>query len=203
MSLRRRKQLGWTLLVCAAVAVAALAIWHSPAPTPVAASPDGYGGHHHDPPPEEPPLPDYDLDEIDNDPTYYKRADHRRRHQKAKPAKGKDRHEFEILIKSDPLIFTGPNTTVGPLVVQARPGRPVHFLALDGGTFPNEQNCISVRAGGHGLAETMFTVADLGDYRVAVGSPENDGTATFVIKVVSGEFLQQQAEKKRKGKGRD
>jgi hypothetical protein len=135
------------------------------------------------------PLPVYDLAAIDDDPTYYQRADASRLYLTAPKPVGQVRFE-EIRIIGDPFRLVLPHSRVEPaLAVRARPGRPVTFVALDSGRFVNDQATITVKADGDGLAIAPFSVSIPGDYAVLASSPENEGRAEFYVQCVTKEFL--------------
>ena len=127
----------------------------------------------------------YDLALIDADPSYYQRVDALRLHQKDHIPDGQKRHE-EIRIVGEAYRLALPhNWLEQPLVVLAKPGRPVTFVALDSGKFPNDEISITVKADGSGLASTSFFVTNEGRYRVLAGSPENSGPAAFFVHCMS------------------
>lgn len=121
----------------------------------------------------------YNLALIDADATYYQRADAARLYDKAPIPAGRKRHE-ELLIMGEPIRLVLPRSWLEqPLVVMAKPGRPVTFVALDSGKFPNGEITITVKADAQGLASAAFFVGDQGRYRVLAASPENAGPAEF------------------------
>jgi hypothetical protein len=129
--------------------------------------------------------PPYDLSLINADPTYYKRVDAQRLYQMAPIPAGQKRHE-ELRIIGEAIRLALPQSWLEqPLVVQAKPGRPVTFVALDSGKFPNGDTSITVKADGSGLASTSFFVTNEGRYRVLAGSPENAGPAAFQVHCMS------------------
>lgn len=121
----------------------------------------------------------YDLALIAADSTYYQRADAARLNDKAPIPAGRKRHD-ELLIVGEGIRLALPQSWLEqPLVVLAKPGRPVTFLALDSGAFSNGEITITVKADSRGLASAAFFVGNLGRYRVLAASPENAGPATF------------------------
>ena len=131
------------------------------------------------------PATPYDLSLINADSSYYQRVDARRLYQMAPIPAGQKRHE-ELRIIGEPFRLAVPQSWLEqPLVVQAKPGRPVTFVALDSGKFPNSDIAITVKADGRGFASTSFFVTNEGRYRVVVGSPENAGPATFQVQCMS------------------
>lgn len=131
------------------------------------------------------PRASYDLSRINADPSYYHRADALRLYQTASVPTGQKRHE-EIQIVGEAYRLTLPhNWLEQPLVVIAKPGRPVTFVALDSGKFPNDDLSITIKADGRGLASTSFFVTNEGRYRVLAGSPENAGPAAFYVHCMS------------------
>lgn len=133
-------------------------------------------------------LPPYDLAAVNDDTTYYQRADASRIRQMAPIPPGQKRHE-EILIVGAPFRLVLPHRWLAePLVVRAKPGRPVTFLALDSGKFTNDANTITVRADEQGFAAARFSVTNEGYYRVLAASPENSGPAEFAMQCVTEKF---------------
>lgn len=133
-------------------------------------------------------LPVYDLALINADPTYYQRADASRLHHRAPVPPGQKRHS-ELQIIGSPFRLVLPYSwTEEPLVVRAKPGRPVTFVALDSGKFANGENTITLAADASGVAATPFYVTNQGYYRVLVASPENEGPAEFAFECVTKEF---------------
>lgn len=127
----------------------------------------------------------YDLSLIEADPGYYQRVDALRLYQTAPIPTGQKRHE-EIRIAGEAYRLAVPQSWLEqPLVVLAKPGRPVTFVALDSGKFPNDEISITIKADGRGLASTSFFVTDEGRYRVLAGSPENAGPAAFYVNCIS------------------
>lgn len=127
----------------------------------------------------------YDLSLIEADPSYYQRVDALRLYQTAPIPAGQKRHE-EIRIVGEPYRLAVPQSWLEqPLVVLAKPGRPVTFVALDSGKFPNDDTSITIKADGNGLASTAFFVTNEGRYRVLAGSPENAGPAAFYVNCMS------------------
>lgn len=127
----------------------------------------------------------YDLSLINADPTYYQRVDALRLYQMAPIPAGQKRHE-ELQIVGEAYRFALPqNWLEQPLVVLAKPGRPVTFVALDSGKFVNGENSITIKADERGLASTSFFVTNEGRYRVLAGSPENAGPAAFYVNCMS------------------
>lgn len=134
------------------------------------------------------PLPPYNLAAINSDSAYYQRADAARIHQMAPIPPGQKRHE-ELQIVGEPLRLALPDSWLEqPLVVRAKPGRPVTFVALDSGKFANDEITITVKADAQGLAAAKFYVPNEGEYRVLAGSPENAGPAQFGIRCVTKAF---------------
>jgi hypothetical protein len=167
------KILGWKALVMAALMIGSLTVSLS---DKVASS--------NAPNKTKPPAP-YDLSLINADPTYYKRVDARRLYQMVPIPAGQKRHE-ELRIIGEAIRLALPQSWLEqPLVIQAKPGRPVTFVALDSGKFPNGDTSITVKADGLGLASTLFFVTNEGRYRVLAGSPENAGPATFQVYCMS------------------
>lgn len=98
---------------------------------------------------------------------------------------GQKRHE-ELRIIGDAYRLALPQSWLEQrLVVLAKPGRPVTFVALDSGNFSNGNTSITIKADGHGLASTSFFVTNEGRYRVLAGSPENAGPAAFYVNCIS------------------
>ena len=127
----------------------------------------------------------YDLSLINADPGYYQRVDPLRLYQMAPIPTGQKRHE-ELRIVGEAYRLALPQSWLEqPLVVQAKPGRPVTFVALDSGKFTNDETSITIKADGRGLASTSFFVTNEGRYRVLAGSPENAGQATFFVHCIS------------------
>ena len=127
----------------------------------------------------------YNLSRIEADPNYYRRVDALRLYQTAPIPPGQKRHE-EIRIVGDAYRLAIPQSWLEqPLVILAKPGRPVTFVALDSGKFPNDETSITIKADGRGLASTSFFVTDEGRYRVLAGSPENAGPAAFYVNCIS------------------
>lgn len=127
----------------------------------------------------------YDLSLINADPSYYQRVDALRLYQMAPIPAGQNRHE-ELRILGEAYRLAVPQSWLEqPLVVLAKPGRPVTFVALDSGKFPNDDTSITIKADGRGLASTSFFVTDEGRYRVLAGSPENAGPAAFYVNCIS------------------
>ena len=127
----------------------------------------------------------YDLSLIDADPDYYKRIDPLRLYETAPIPTGQKRQE-EIRIVGEAYRLALPQSWLEqPLVVLAKPGRPVTFVALDSGKFPNDEVSITIKADGSGLASTSFFVTNEGRYRVLAASPENAGPAAFYVHCMS------------------
>jgi len=127
----------------------------------------------------------YDLSLINADPAYYQRVDPLRLYQMAPIPIGQKRHE-ELRILGEGYRLALPQSWLEqPLVVLAKPGRPVTFVALDSGKFANDDISITIKADGSGLASTSFFVTNEGRYRVLAGSPENAGPATFYVHCIS------------------
>ena len=127
----------------------------------------------------------YDLSLIEADPTYYQRVDALRLYQMAPIPAGQKRHE-ELRIIGEAYRLALPQSWLEQqLVVLAKPGRPVTFVALDSGKFPNDETSITIKADGRGLASTSFFVTNEGRYRVLAGSPENAGPAAFSVNCIS------------------
>lgn len=127
----------------------------------------------------------YDLAVINGDPSYYDRVDALRLYQFAPLPDGQKRHE-ELRIVGEAYRLALPQSWVEqPLVVLAKPGRPVTFVALDSGKFANDDISITIKADERGLASTSFFVTDEGRYRVLAGSPENAGPAAFYVNCMS------------------
>lgn len=130
-------------------------------------------------------LEPYDLAKIDADADYYKKVKPARVFQMADIADGTQLEEIVIVGEGYRLAVEG-DKGVEQLTVRAKAGRPVTFTALDGGHFPaNKDISITVKADEKGLASAEFLPGRLGEYRVAAGSPENAGPATFMITVVT------------------
>jgi hypothetical protein len=130
----------------------------------------------------------YDLAAINADPNYYRRVDTARLYQRAALPPGQARHE-ELEIVGDPFRIALPDSWLDqPLVVRAKPGRPVTFVAPDSGRFENGQIAVTMKADAQGLAAARFHVTRVGDYRVLAGSPENDGPAEFLIRCAPRQF---------------
>jgi hypothetical protein len=127
----------------------------------------------------------YDLSLIDADPSYYQRVDALRLYQLAPIPAGQKRHEELRIVGEAYRLATPQSWLEQPLVVLAKPGRPVTFVALDSGKFPNDDISITIKADGSGLASTAFFVTIEGRYRVLAGSPENAGPATFYVNCMS------------------
>lgn len=131
------------------------------------------------------PTAPYDLSLINADSSYYQRIDAGRLYQMAPIPAGQKQHE-ELRIIGEPFRLALPQSWLEqPLVVQAKSGRPVTFVALDSGKFANDDISITVKADGRGLASTSFFVTNEGRYRVLAGSPENAGPATFEVQCIS------------------
>lgn len=127
----------------------------------------------------------YDLARINADPSYYKRVDPSRLYQMAPIPARQKRHE-ELRIIGEPFRLALPESWLEhALVVQAKPGRPVTFVALDSGKFVNDDISITIKADGRGLAATSFFVTNEGRYRVLANSPENAGPAVFQVYCIS------------------
>lgn len=127
----------------------------------------------------------YDLSLINADSSYYQRVDASRLYQMAPLPAGQKRHE-ELQIVGEAYRLALPQSWLEqPLVVLAKPGRPVTFVALDSGKFPNGDISITIKADGRGLASTSFFVTNEGRYRVLASSPENSGPAAFHVHCMS------------------
>jgi hypothetical protein len=127
----------------------------------------------------------YDLALIAADSTYYQRADAARLYDKAPIPAGRKRHE-ELLIMGEAVRLVLPQSWLEqPLVVMAKPNRPVTFVALDSGKFSNGEITITVKADAQGLASAAFSVGNQGRYRVLAASPENAGPAAFEVHCIS------------------
>ena len=127
----------------------------------------------------------YDLSLINGDPGYYERVDALRLYQLAPVPDGQKRHE-ELRIIGEAYRLALPQSWLEqPLVVLAKPGRPVTFVALDSGKFANDDISITIKADERGLASTSFFVTEEGRYRVLAGSPENAGPAAFYVNCIS------------------
>ena len=184
------RYLGWKMLSLASLLIVSLALWqlsiagHEQASsikhtssllTPTAAR------SANDSTLREP----YGLSLIEADPTYYQRVDALRLYQMAPIPAGQKRHE-ELRIVGEAYRLALPQSWLEhPLLVLAKPGRPVTFVALDSGKFPNDETSITIKADGRGLASTSFFVTNEGRYRVLVGSPENAGPAAFYVNCIS------------------
>jgi hypothetical protein len=182
----RFRYLGWRVLSVAALLIVGLALWQlgvagheqpnavkhtSSLLTPATARPAN------DSTLKEP----YDLSLIDADPGYYKRVDPQRLYQVAPIPAGQKRHE-ELRIVGEAYRLAIPQSWLEQsLVVLAKPGRPVTFVALDSGKFVNDEISITIKADERGLASAAFFVTDEGRYRVLAGSPENAGPAAFNV----------------------
>lgn len=131
------------------------------------------------------PRASYDPSRIDADASYYQHVDASRLFQTATIPSGQTRHE-EIQIVGEAYRLALPHSWLEhPLVVTAKPGRPVTFVALDSGKFPNDDLSITIKADERGLASTSFFVTNEGRYRVLAGSPENAGPAAFYVHCMS------------------
>lgn len=127
----------------------------------------------------------YDLRSINADPSYYQRVDASRLYQMAPIPFGQKRHE-ELRIVGEAYRLALPQSWLDQaLVVLAKPGRPVTFVALDSGKFANDDISITIKADGRGFASTPFFVTNEGRYRVLASSPENAGPATFYVHCIS------------------
>jgi hypothetical protein len=127
----------------------------------------------------------YDASRINADSNYYQRVDASRLYQMAPIPAGQKRHE-ELQIVGEAYRFALPQSWLEqPLVVLAKPDRPVTFVALDSGKFANGDVSITIRADSRGLASTTFFVTNEGRYRVLAGSPENAGPAVFYVHCMS------------------
>ena len=140
-------------------------------------------------PPQAPTFYDqpdpYDLKAIEADPGYYQRVIPSRVWQQAPPPKGKVRHE-ELLVLSRAIQYVPRNQKLAePIRVKVKPNRPVTFTALDAGHFANEKLSITVPADQYGYAQADFWVGDMGDFRILVGSPENQGPAEIILQSLS------------------
>jgi hypothetical protein len=184
MSRQKLRRVGAGVGALTFLAAAGVAVWWMAAGTPSSgpgkagaesAAPEKTGR----PIPSAVTVPAYDLAAIDADPEYYATADAVRFHQSAPaPAGGHP----PLLIKGDPLVYCPPSTKCDkPLAVVGKPGRPTHWIALDGGEFSNGDMTISVKADENGLAQTHFIAANPGRYRIMVSSPENAGKPCFVV----------------------
>jgi len=127
----------------------------------------------------------YDLSVINADSSYYQRVDALRLYQLAPVPAGQKRHE-ELRIVGEAYRLALPQSWLEqPLVVLAKPDRPMTFVALDSGKFPNGDISITIKADGRGLASTSFFVTNEGRYRVLAASPENAGPAAFYVHCMS------------------
>ena len=190
----RFRCLGWKAITLAALLIVGLAFWRL-----------GVAGHEQSPPAlssaikhtpssaklKTPtvarlaPRAPYDLSLINADSSYYQRVDALRLYQMAPSPAGQKRHE-ELRIVGEAYRLALPQSWLEqPLVVLAKPGRPVTFVALDSGKFANDDISITIKADGRGLASTSFFVTNEGRYRVQAGSPENAGPATFYVHCMS------------------
>ena len=132
------------------------------------------------------PTQPYDLSLIEADPNYYQRVDALRLYQMAPIPAGQKRHE-EIRIVGEAYRLAVPQSWLEqPLVVLAKPGRPVTFLALDSGTFPNDDTSITIKADGRGLASTSF----LPDGRAITYSYDITVNSFFANKVEYGNGIE-------------
>jgi hypothetical protein len=134
---------------------------------------------------ESKPSAPYDLSLVNADPTYYERVDALRLYQTAPVPDGEKRHEELRIIGEAYRLAVSQSWLEQPLVVLAKPGRPVTFVALDSGNFPNGDVSITIKADERGLAATSFFVTNEGHYRVLAGSPENAGPAAFYVNCMS------------------
>jgi hypothetical protein len=189
------RHLGWKMLALCAALVVSVALWQlgiaQPArflPRPaepvsssaIVKSPAAADSAH-----EAKPKARYDLALIAADSTYYQRADASRLYDKAPIPAGRKRHE-ELLIMREAIRLVLPERWLEqPLVVRAKPNRPVTFLALDSGKFSNGEITITVKADAQGLASAAFFVGNQGRYRVLAASPENAGPAAFELHCMS------------------
>lgn len=127
----------------------------------------------------------YDLALIAADSTYYQRADASRLYDKAPIPAGRKRHD-ELLIMGEAIRLVLQQSWIEqPLVVRAKPGRPVTFVALDSGKFSNGEISITIKADAQGVASAAFFVGNQGRYRVLAASPENAGPAAFELHCIS------------------
>jgi hypothetical protein len=180
----RFRSAGWKALSLAVLLIVSLAVWrlgvvgYEQSPyakllTPTAAASDSTQ------------RPAYDLSRINGDVGYYHRVDANRLYEMAPIPAGQRRHE-EIRIIGEAIRLAIPQSWLEqPLVVLAKPGRPLTFVALDSGKFPNGDISITVKADGSGLASASFFVTNEGRYRVLVSSPENAGPAVFQVYCMS------------------
>ena len=185
----RIRRIGWSvfLLICAAFGGGVL--WRltfarqTPISPRVVVSPPAPHVQQKDEPERS-----YDLAAINADPGHNKRSGNSELNRTATSPYRQQRQE-EILIVGDPMRIVLPHSRVErPLMVRAKPGRPVTFTAPDSGKFPNGETTITVKADGWGLAATTFSVTNEGEYRVLASSPENDGPAEFIVQCVTRKF---------------
>jgi hypothetical protein len=186
-SVFRFRNLGWKAFALAGLLIVSLAVWQL-----------AIAGHEQSPRTIKPLTPaaarsandstlraPYDLSLINSDPGYYERVDPLRLYQMAPIPAGQKRHE-ELRIVGEVYRLALPQSWLEqPLVVLAKPGRPVTFVALDSGKFANGDTSITNKADGRGLASTSFFVTNEGRYRVLAGSPENAGPAAFYVHCIS------------------
>jgi hypothetical protein len=191
------RYLGWKALALAAITIMSLSLWQLSiagrrqslsqlwSPLKHTSSSDEASSTASRPANETKPRAPYDLSSINADSSYYQRIDPQRLYQMAAIPAGQKRHE-ELRIVGEAYRLALPQSWLEqPLVVLAKPGRPVTFVALDSGKFANDDISITVKADGRGLASTNFFVTNEGRYRVLAGSPENAGPAAFYVHCMS------------------
>jgi hypothetical protein len=136
------------------------------------------------------PADRYDLAEIEREPdAYYGQSVPNRVWQRAPLPPGKPRHEqLTAEVPAFRFVLANGKESV-PIAVQAMPGRPVTFTALDQGRFANGKISITVPADEFGYARADFWVGAAGDYRILAGSPENQGPAEFTLQALAADEL--------------
>ena len=192
------RYLGWKVLTLATVLIGSLMLWqlgsaqHArflPRPSrstkPVSSSARVITPAAADSAKEVKAKAPYDLALIEADSTYYQRADASRLYEKAPIPAGRKRPE-ELRIVGEPIrLVLQQSWLEQPLVVLAKPGRPVTFVALDSGKFSNGEITITIKADAQGFASAAFFVGNQGRYRVLAASPENAGPAAFELHCLS------------------
>lgn len=159
-----------------------------------AQSPDVAAVIPQDSPPPKPTFYDapdeYDPVAIKADPqAYYGRVVPSRVWQQAPIPPELERHP-EIMIEGEAFRFVEMDAKLEqPLIVRAKPGRPVTFTALDHGHFENGERSITLPADANGYAQVEFWVEGGGGFRVLAGSPENQGPAEFVLQAMTANDL--------------
>ena len=186
MTRQTKVRAGWTAISLALLALlGGISVWQFGTAQP----PDSVKPVAPESPPPKPTFYDA-LDEYDpvainaNPAAYYSRVVPSRVWQQAPIPPELERHP-EIMIEGEAFRFVEMDAKLErPLVVRAKPGRPVTFTALDHGHFPNGERSISLPADENGYAQVDFWLEGGGGFRVLAGSPENQGPAEFVLQAM-------------------